>query len=176
MSLRVLPSTDSSTSDCGCSRRTLLQGAAVAAGAVAIAGCGGGGSGDDDAVDASNGGGDAASTGVTMCGANLCVDLNVAANAALAAVGGAMVIIAPAPHGKLIVAQPTADTFVAMSAICTHAGCTVAYQKATNIMACPCHGSKYDVDGKVAVGPAARDLKTFAAAVDASKVVTITLA
>lgn len=136
-------------------------------------GCGSEPSGDDDAVDV-----DAppADTGITMCGNNLCIDLNNAANSGLAAVGGSKSVVAPAPHGKIVVAQPTAGTFVAMSAICTHAGCSVSFNKTTTLMACPCHGSKFNTDGTVNTGPAARDLKTFTTAVDGSMVLTITLA
>ena len=44
--------------------------------------------------------------------------------------------------------------FVAYSAVCTHAGCTVAYQNAQ--LACPCHGSIFDAanGGEVVSGPA----------------------
>jgi Rieske Fe-S protein len=44
--------------------------------------------------------------------------------------------------------------FVAYSAICTHQGCTVAYQGGQ--LACPCHGSVFDPanGGAVVTGPA----------------------
>jgi cytochrome b6-f complex iron-sulfur subunit len=44
--------------------------------------------------------------------------------------------------------------FVAYSAICTHQGCTVAYQGGQ--LACPCHGSVFDPanGGAVVAGPA----------------------
>ena len=48
--------------------------------------------------------------------------------------------------------------FVAYSAVCTHQGCTVAYQGAQ--LACPCHGSIFDPANGAAVvsGPARRPL------------------
>jgi len=53
------------------------------------------------------------------------------------------------------VIQQTAGQFVAFDAICPHAGCTVAYQSAANIIACPCHGSEFDArTGDVIQGPA----------------------
>jgi nitrite reductase/ring-hydroxylating ferredoxin subunit len=44
--------------------------------------------------------------------------------------------------------------FVAYSAVCTHQGCTVAYQGGK--LACPCHGSVFDPakGAKVVAGPA----------------------
>ena len=48
--------------------------------------------------------------------------------------------------------------FVAYSAVCTHAGCTVAYRNSQ--LACPCHGSIFDPANGAAVvsGPAQRPL------------------
>jgi menaquinol-cytochrome c reductase iron-sulfur subunit len=60
--------------------------------------------------------------------------------------------------------------FHAISAICTHLGCTVQAEimlegRATSVEAkqvhrfvCPCHGSKYDGDGTCTSGPAPRPL------------------
>lgn len=49
--------------------------------------------------------------------------------------------------------------FHAVSAICTHLGCTV--KKAGAGFNCPCHGSKFDQDGRVLSGPAPRPLEWF---------------
>jgi len=46
----------------------------------------------------------------------------------------------------------------AVSPICTHRGCQVAFNNAEQTWDCPCHGSRYDVEGKVIHGPAVRDL------------------
>ncbi len=48
------------------------------------------------------------------------------------------------------------DGLHAISSICTHLGCIVAITE-TEIQ-CPCHGSKYDRNGKVIAGPAPRNL------------------
>ena len=45
----------------------------------------------------------------------------------------------------------------AMSATCTHLGCTVR-EAAEGGFVCPCHGSTYDEHGHVTGGPAPRDL------------------
>lgn len=46
-----------------------------------------------------------------------------------------------------------------LSPICTHMGCTVNWNKTEKTWDCPCHGSRYNYDGKVIHGPAVRDLK-----------------
>ena len=46
--------------------------------------------------------------------------------------------------------------FSALSLVCTHLGCTV--ESKTDGFACPCHGSRYDLAGKVIRGPASKPL------------------
>ncbi|WP_413470923.1 FAD-dependent oxidoreductase [Streptomyces peucetius] len=47
----------------------------------------------------------------------------------------------------------------AVSARCTHLGCLVAFNEAERSWDCPCHGSRYGVDGSVLQGPAVRPLE-----------------
>ena len=42
--------------------------------------------------------------------------------------------------------------FYALSLICTHLGCTVTVTE--DALSCPCHGSRFDRQGKVLSGPA----------------------
>ncbi len=46
--------------------------------------------------------------------------------------------------------------FHAITSVCTHLGCLVALSDKG--FQCPCHGSKYDRDGRVIAGPAPRNL------------------
>jgi thiosulfate dehydrogenase (quinone) large subunit len=56
----------------------------------------------------------------------------------------------------LLIRQPSGD-LTAMSAVCTHAGCTVGYQNGQVV--CPCHGATYDPQsGAVTGGPAPQGL------------------
>ncbi len=46
----------------------------------------------------------------------------------------------------------------AMSAVCTHLGCITRYVSDENAIACPCHGSRFDLEGNVTHGPAPHPL------------------
>ena len=49
----------------------------------------------------------------------------------------------------------------ALSAVCTHLGCTVQYRPDLHEIWCPCHNGKYSVDGKNISGPPPRPLQEF---------------
>jgi cytochrome b6-f complex iron-sulfur subunit len=55
----------------------------------------------------------------------------------------------------------TNDGFYALSAICTHLGCTPIWLIAENKFKCPCHGSGFRRDGVNYEGPAPRPLERF---------------
>lgn len=136
-------------------RRTALTAGAVGVGVVAVGGLAacGSSSGSKSGGSAGRNGGDS---------------------------GGGIVALAKVPVGQAvsadidgnpaIVAQPTAGTAVAFSAICTHMGCTVA--PAGTQLQCPCHGSVYDANtGQVLSGPAPKALPKIAVRVVNGEVV-----
>jgi cytochrome b6-f complex iron-sulfur subunit len=52
--------------------------------------------------------------------------------------------------------------WVALSAKCTHLGCTVQYESAKKRIFCACHGGTYDPEtGRNVAGPPPKPLKTF---------------
>ena len=50
-------------------------------------------------------------------------------------------------------------TLHALSPVCTHLFCHVKFNDAERTWDCPCHGSRFDVDGRVIEGPAVKDLE-----------------
>jgi glycine/D-amino acid oxidase-like deaminating enzyme/nitrite reductase/ring-hydroxylating ferredoxin subunit len=46
----------------------------------------------------------------------------------------------------------------AISATCTHLACQVSFNEAERSWDCPCHGSRFDIEGQVLQGPAIRGL------------------
>ncbi len=44
------------------------------------------------------------------------------------------------------------------SAVCTHLGCIIGWDKTNKRWECPCHGSRYDTEGRVLRGPTKRNL------------------
>lgn len=59
--------------------------------------------------------------------------------------------------------QRKGNGYRAMSAVCTHLGCTVnPDEKAGSGFRCPCHGSVFDDDGRVLEGPAPAPLPCYA--------------
>lgn len=69
-------------------------------------------------------------------------------------VGHGLSFTNPADGSPAWVVHPSGNTFVAFSAICTHAGCTVQYDPSNIQFICPCHSGVYDArTGQVLQGP-----------------------
>jgi Rieske Fe-S protein len=60
---------------------------------------------------------------------------------------------------KLAVYRDQDGAIHAVSAICTHQGCQVAFNPVECSWDCPCHGSRFDIDGGVLDGPAKKPLE-----------------
>jgi cytochrome b6-f complex iron-sulfur subunit len=48
--------------------------------------------------------------------------------------------------------------FYALGAVCTHLGCLTAWKPELGLIACPCHGSRFNLDGIKVAGPAPQPL------------------
>src|SRR3954469_2264110 len=135
---------DAACAACVSRRQFLGQSALVAAGAALLAACG----------DGQIGGGGAT-------GPIARVSVTVASFAGLATVGK-LVNINPQIAAK----RTGPATFVAFSRACTHQGTQI--DLFFDGFACSNHGSQFDNDGHVTVGPAARDLDKLPTIYDAT--------
>ncbi len=77
------------------------------------------------------------------------------ANASSISTGQALTLNDP-NFGPMLLIHLTSGQFVAYSAICTHAGCTVQFNNHAQEIACPCHGAVFDPNNnaQVLAGPA----------------------
>jgi Rieske Fe-S protein len=100
----------------------------------------------------------------TSGGAASAAPANAIAKTADVPVGSAVIV------GEVVLTQPSAGDFKGFSAICTHAGCTVN-KVANGTIDCPCHGSKFNLDGSVANGPATKPLEPAAVTVQGDSIV-----
>jgi len=79
----------------------------------------------------------------------------------LATVGGAIKLKPPGYDDTILLWRSGANEYSATSIICTHMGCEVEVADEGKALACPCHGSRYAIDGTVTHGPADRALRHY---------------
>lgn len=79
--------------------------------------------------------------------ANFSIDLTDSAYSSLKTVGGVVFT-----KGVFIV-RASQSLYIALSQVCTHAGCDVNYNSSTHQFVCPCHGGTYSINGSVFSGP-----------------------
>jgi cytochrome b6-f complex iron-sulfur subunit len=72
---------------------------------------------------------------------------------------------------KPVLVIHTDQGFRAMSAICTHLGCIVAWNDAKHEFDCPCHAARFDAAGKVIAGPPPGPLPSYPVSVVQGEVV-----
>lgn len=65
----------------------------------------------------------------------------------------------------VVVTQATAGSFAAFSVLCPHQGCNVGSVEGAEII-CPCHDSRFGLDGTVLTGPAESGLEMRSVTVD----------
>ncbi len=88
------------------------------------------------------------------------VDLTINSSSPLSKTGTAAML--NFQNGQLLVDHPSGNTFNALSPICTHQGCLITnFDSGNSQFVCPCHGSRYDVNGNVVSGPASTSLHKY---------------
>ena len=79
----------------------------------------------------------------------------------LATDGATLVTSAPGLDGApILVVRDAGHQFHALSMQCTHEGCPVR-APVNGVITCPCHGSQYDLEGRVRRGPAQLPLAKY---------------
>ncbi|MEA5470312.1 Rieske (2Fe-2S) protein [Spirulina sp. 06S082] len=66
-----------------------------------------------------------------------------------------------AAKSVLIFRHPDTEEIVAFDSMCTHQGCSVEFKAEEKLLVCPCHSSKYDLNGRVVAKPAPKPLTPF---------------
>jgi Rieske Fe-S protein len=88
---------------------------------------------------------------------------------ALAQVGGSVTGRAAGVPFPLVVLRASTTQMIAFDARCPHLGCAV--RGAQKLFICPCHGSLFDLDGSVKLGPATRPLIGLQVTFDGTQVI-----
>jgi nitrite reductase/ring-hydroxylating ferredoxin subunit len=147
----------------GPARRTVVAAAGAAGLAAALTACGS--SDDSSSGTTGSGSGSTGTTGSTGSGAAT-GGASASSGASQNGGGTALAKTSDIPEGGgkifkdqgVVVTQPTAGTFKAFSAKCTHQGCAVG-SVSGGVIVCPCHNSHFSVaDGSVKQGPATQPL------------------
>jgi Rieske Fe-S protein len=122
----------------------------------------------------------AAATGLSGCAPNIApspvldaekesdgrVRLDVKRYPDLSRDGGAVTLRVPGEQ-HLLVMHPGGNLYAVTSNICTHSGCPLGFEQGEAI--CPCHGSRFALDGTVTNPPARAPLRKFTSSYDADK-------
>jgi menaquinol-cytochrome c reductase iron-sulfur subunit len=61
----------------------------------------------------------------------------------------------------LYVCKDTSGKLCALSAVCPHLGCTLAWHDEKSNFVCPCHNGRFTAEGKLAGGPPPRSMDTL---------------
>jgi Rieske Fe-S protein len=101
------------------------------------------------------------------------LELVLARHPELSGPRGALRVLPTGHSDPIYVLSQPDGSFIALSPICTHRGCTVDVQG--DRLVCPCHGSTYDRAGTVLRGPAERALARYPVHVTDSRVLVIDL-
>lgn len=65
------------------------------------------------------------------------------------------------PDGRFWVSNVANEGLIILYAVCTHLGCLPKWVDNNNRFECPCHGSKFQRNGRYIEGPAPRSLDRF---------------
>ncbi|MDX5338108.1 MAG: ubiquinol-cytochrome c reductase iron-sulfur subunit [Cyclobacteriaceae bacterium] len=103
-------------------------------------------------------------SGITISGNTISIDLNIQTR--LRTSGNWLLI----ENARTLVANIN-NSYVALTSVCTHEGCTDSWAFSNNRFICNCHGSVFDPSGAVVNGPARTPLTAYTAQVNGTTLV-----
>lgn len=130
-------------------RRAVIVGTGLGLAATALAGCA---TADDKSAKSSTGSSTVGGEGAPTAEAPIAKTSDVP-------VGSGIIV------DEYVLTQPTAGVFNGFSSVCPHRGCKVSEVIDANIV-CPCHGSRFDLEGAVVNGPAVKPLERKAVSIN----------
>lgn len=136
--------------------RTAGSAALFAALGISVASCGVTNTNDEGDGDGQSGGG-GGSTGITVNGSIVTIDLGTSTGQPLAPAGGWLL----STQAGILAVNIDGTTIRAFTNVCTHASCDNSWEFSSSVFTCTCHNSKFNTAGEVIQGPATRDLAEF---------------
>lgn len=103
-------------------------------------------------------------SGIVISGNTITIDLNIQSR--LKTSGNWLLI----SNARTLVANIN-NSYVALTSVCTHTGCTDNWTFGNNRFTCTCHGSVFDPSGQVVQGPANAPLQQFGTQVSGTNLV-----
>jgi Rieske Fe-S protein len=103
------------------------------------------------------------------------VQLDISSYEGLKPVGGSVIGRPGGLMEPIIVIQDTEGHYVVVAAVCSHASCPLAYNALNFTVDCGCHGSTFELDGRVINGPAVLPIRVYPSNLE-GQILTITMA
>jgi Rieske Fe-S protein len=88
-------------------------------------------------------------------------------------VGGALIL--KIKDREILFIRDSEESIRSLDPTCTHEKCQVAYNAEKKTIDCPCHGSRYDLEGNVLHGPAPKPLESFDSYIDTKNRIILSL-
>jgi len=99
------------------------------------------------------------------------IPINLVDAPELKTVGGTYHLEVEDMQKDILVVHQTKGNYIAVDLKCKHRGCDINYETEQKKFVCPCHGSEYDLGGRVLKGPTKAPLSYYHAELKGDEVV-----
>ncbi len=89
------------------------------------------------------------------------VVVDLGSTPSLASVGGSVGLRVEGIDEELIAVRRAEDEVIVVTRVCGHMGCKVRFSGEAQEFECPCHGSRFALDGTLLEGPSPTPLRRF---------------